>query len=102
MAIIINFLVVGFWHGAEWHYIFHGLISGIMFIPVIWKGKMNKKIKNSNNIIPTKEELKNIPVTFVMFALLMVLFFSTDMKMAMSYYTKFSLLLFSVSQLSVS
>lgn len=88
MAIIINFLVVGFWHGAEWHYIFHGLISGIMFIPIIWKGKMNKKIKNSNNIIPTKEELKNIPVTFVMFALLMVLFFSTDMKMAMSYYTK--------------
>jgi Pyruvate/2-oxoacid:ferredoxin oxidoreductase delta subunit len=29
-------------------------------------------------------------------------FLSTDMKMAMSYYTKFSLLLFSVSQLSVS
>lgn len=86
MAIIINFLVVGFWHGAEWHYIFHGLVSGIMFIPIIWKGKMNKKVKSQNNIIPTKEELKNIPVTFIMFALLMVLFFSTDMKMAISYY----------------
>ncbi|GAA5082878.1 hypothetical protein GCM10023210_00730 [Chryseobacterium ginsengisoli] len=97
MAIIINFLVVGFWHGAEWHYIFHGLVSGIMFIPVIWKGKMNKKIKSSNNIIPTKEELKNIPVTFVMFALLMVLFFSTDMKMAIGYYKEiFSLSFFQI------
>ncbi|MCF2218593.1 MBOAT family protein [Chryseobacterium sp. PS-8] len=98
MAIIINFLVVGFWHGAEWHYIFHGLVSGIMFIPIIWKGKMNKKVKSQNNIIPTKEELKNIPVTFVMFTLLMVLFFSTDMKMAISYYKEiFSLSFFRLS-----
>ncbi len=95
MAIIINFLVVGFWHGAEWHYIFHGLVSGIMFIPIIWKGKMNKKVKNQSNIIPTKEELKNIPVTFIMFALLMVLFFSSDMKMALGYYREiFSLSFF--------
>lgn len=86
MAIIINFLVVGFWHGAEWHYIIHGLVSGIMFIPIIWKGKMNKKVKASNNIIPTKDELKNIPVTFVLFTLLMVLFFVKDMEMAINYY----------------
>ncbi|WP_157844482.1 MULTISPECIES: MBOAT family O-acyltransferase [unclassified Chryseobacterium] len=86
MAIIINFLVVGFWHGAEWHYIVHGLVSGIMFIPLILKGKMNKKIKASNNIIPTKDELINIPLTFVMFSLLMVLFFVKDMTMATGYY----------------
>ncbi|WP_412850294.1 MBOAT family O-acyltransferase [Chryseobacterium sp. PMSZPI] len=86
IAIIINFLVVGFWHGAEWHYIFHGLVSGIMFIPLIWKGKMNKKIKGSNNIIPTKDEVKNIPINFVLFTLLMVLFFVKDMDMAINYY----------------
>ncbi|MBB4806623.1 D-alanyl-lipoteichoic acid acyltransferase DltB (MBOAT superfamily) [Chryseobacterium defluvii] len=86
MAIMVNFLVVGFWHGAEWHYIFHGIVSGIMFIPLIWKGKMNKKVKSSNNIIPTKEELKNIPVTFVLFTLLMILFFVKDMEMAVNYY----------------
>ncbi|MFP3832305.1 MBOAT family O-acyltransferase [Chryseobacterium sp. SIMBA_028] len=86
MAIIINFLVVGFWHGAEWHYIVHGLVSGIMFIPLILNGKMNKKIKTSNNFIPTKEEIKNIPVTFVLFSLLMILFFARDMEMAIKYY----------------
>ncbi|MGE8432294.1 MBOAT family O-acyltransferase [Chryseobacterium joostei] len=86
MAIIINFLVVGFWHGAEWHYIVHGLVSGIMFIPLIMNGKMNKKIKASNNFIPTKEEIMNIPVTFVLFSLLMILFFAKDMEMAIKYY----------------
>ncbi|WP_176764883.1 MBOAT family O-acyltransferase [Chryseobacterium taihuense] len=86
MAIIINFLVVGFWHGAEWHYIMHGLVSGLMFIPLILKGKMNKKIKSSNSILPTISEVKNILVTFVMFSLLMVLFFVKDMNMAIGYY----------------
>ncbi|WP_051289412.1 MBOAT family O-acyltransferase [Chryseobacterium daeguense] len=86
MAIIINFLVVGFWHGAEWHYIVHGLVSGIMFIPLILKGKMNKKIKPSNSIIPTKNELINIPLTFVLFSLLIILFFVKDMEMALNYY----------------
>lgn len=88
LAIIINFLAVGFWHGAEWHYLLHGLVSGIMFIPLIMKGKMNKKIKPSNNLIPTMQELKNIPVTFVLFSLLMVLFFVKDMEMAFGYYQR--------------
>ncbi|MCY0969569.1 MBOAT family O-acyltransferase [Chryseobacterium wangxinyae] len=95
MAIIINFLAVGFWHGAEWHYIVHGLVSGIMFIPLILKGKINKKIKPANNFIPTIEELKNIPLTFIVFSLLMVLFFVKDMDMAVGYYREmFSLSFF--------
>ena len=88
LAIIINFLAVGFWHGAEWHYLLHGLVSGIMFIPLIMKGKMNKKVKPSDNLIPTMQELKNIPVTFVLFSLLMVLFFVKDMEMAFGYYQR--------------
>ncbi len=96
-AIIINFLAVGFWHGAEWHYVVHGLVSGIMFIPLIWRGKMNKKIKPANNIIPSKSELINIPITFVLFALLMVLFFVKDMGMAVNYYKEiFSLSFFQI------
>ncbi|WP_115980760.1 MULTISPECIES: MBOAT family O-acyltransferase [Chryseobacterium] len=95
MAIMINFLVVGFWHGAAWHYIFHGLVSGVMFIPLILNGKMNKKVKPSTGIIPTKDEIKNIPVTFVLFSLLMVLFFVKDMEMAVNYYREiFSLSFF--------
>ena len=97
LAIIINFFAVGFWHGAEWHYIVHGLVSGIMFVPLIWKGKMNKKIKPSSQIIPTKEELKNIPVTFILFSLLMVLFFVKDLEMGLNYYKEiFSLSFFQI------
>ena len=102
LAIIINFLAVGFWHGAEWHYLLHGLVSGIMFIPLIIKGKMNKKIKPSNNLIPTMQELKNIPVTFVLFSLLMVLFFVKDMEMAFGYYQRIFSFLFLNFPISLS
>lgn len=86
LAIIINFIIIGFWHGAEWHYIFHGLLSGIMFIPLILGGKMGKKIKPNLNILPTFREAKNMIITFISFALLQVLFFSKSLEMALHYY----------------
>ena len=101
-AIIINFLVVGFWHGAEWHYVVHGLVSGIMFIPIIWRGKMSKKVKLTNTVLPTVSELKNIAITFVLFSLLTVLFFVKDLEMAINYYKGiFSLSIFQIPNFPV-
>ena len=101
-AIIINFLVVGFWHGAEWHYVVHGLVSGIMFIPIIWRGKMSKKVKLTNTVLPTVSELKNISITFVLFSLLTVLFFVKDLEMAINYYKGiFSLSIFQIPNFPV-
>jgi D-alanyl-lipoteichoic acid acyltransferase DltB (MBOAT superfamily) len=101
-AIIINFLVVGFWHGAEWHYVVHGLVSGIMFIPIIWRGKMSKKVKLTNTVLPSFSELKNIAITFVLFSLLTVLFFVKDLEMAINYYKGiFSLSIFQIPNFPV-
>lgn len=95
IAIIVNFLVVGFWHGAEWHYIFHGLVSGLMFIPLILSGNMNKKIKPSYAFFPPMKEIAKIVFTFACFTLLMVLFSVKDMEIAFGMYKRmFSLSLF--------
>ena len=45
LAIIINMVLVGMWHGANWTYAVFGLYQGLLFIPVILSGKMNKKQK---------------------------------------------------------
>ena len=45
LAIIINFIVVGFWHGDNWTFGVFGLYHGLLFIPLILNGKMNKKNK---------------------------------------------------------
>ena len=43
VAIIVNMLLVGMWHGANWTYAVFGLFHGLLFIPLILVGKMNAR-----------------------------------------------------------
>lgn len=49
LAIIINMVLVGMWHGANWTYAVFGLYQGLLFIPMIIRNKMNKKTKLTIN-----------------------------------------------------
>ena len=49
LAIIINMLFVGLWHGANWTFFWFGLYHGLLFIPLVLSGKLLKKSKNKNN-----------------------------------------------------
>ena len=51
LAIIINMVLVGMWHGANWTYAVFGLYQGLLFIPIILKGKMHKKQKLQTTIL---------------------------------------------------
>lgn len=44
-AIMINMVLVGMWHGDNWTYAVFGLYQGLLFVPVILSGNMNKKQK---------------------------------------------------------
>lgn len=45
LAIIINMLAVGIWHGANWTFVLFGLYNGLVFIPLIISGSIFKKKK---------------------------------------------------------
>ena len=51
LAIIINMLVVGLWHGANWTYVLFGLYHGLLFVPLILSGAFMKKDKLRTNKI---------------------------------------------------
>ena len=40
LAIIVTFLIVGMWHGAQWNFIIYGLVHGLYFVPMVWSGSM--------------------------------------------------------------
>lgn len=86
LAIIINFALIGFWHGAEWHYLVFGLVNGFMYFPLILRGKLSKKLKSSDGIIPSLAETRDIIFTFISFSLIMVLFAVKDLTMAFDFY----------------
>ena len=96
-AIIINFLLIGFWHGAEWHYVVFGLVNGLMYVPLILGGKLGKKLKSAPGIFPSFLEIRNIALTFLSFSLIMILFSVKDLAMAGDFYKRiFSVSLFQI------
>ncbi len=65
--IIIIFLVSGFWHGANWTFIFWGAFHALAFIPVFLLGR-NTIYKNSvvgeHSIFPSLKEIGQVVLTF--------------------------------------
>ena len=49
LAVLINMLLVGFWHGATWNFVLFGLYNGVLFIPLILSGSIFKKDKLVTN-----------------------------------------------------
>ena len=89
-AVMINFLLIGIWHGANWTYIFFGLIHGCLFLPIILKPKSKKKTESNIKI------LTEIFITFFIAMLIFILFRAETVGDALSYYSNLiSLSLFS-------
>ncbi|WP_338062067.1 MBOAT family O-acyltransferase [Wocania ichthyoenteri] len=65
--IIIIFLVSGFWHGANWTFIFWGAFHALAFIPVFLMGR-NTIYKNSvvgeYTFFPSLKEIGQVILTF--------------------------------------
>ncbi len=86
-AIIINMMVCGFWHGANWTFIVFGLLQGLYFIPIILRGKLNKKKKMvKGQLLPTWKELLAMLSTFTLIAITDVLFRCDNITQAIGYY----------------
>lgn len=76
VAIIINFLIVGLWHGANWNYMIYGLYHGLLFIPLILMGKMSSSnvIRTNRLGLPVISDFMRMSLTFVLVVFGMLIF----------------------------
>ncbi|MBR3411532.1 MAG: MBOAT family protein [Bacteroidales bacterium] len=76
VAIIINFLIVGLWHGANWNYMIYGLYHGLLFIPLILMGKMSSSnvIRTNRLGLPVISDFMHMSLTFVLVVFGMLIF----------------------------
>ena len=76
MAIIINFLIVGLWHGASWNYVIYGLYHGLLFVPLILMGKMSSSntIRINRLGLPVISDIMRMSLTFVLVVFGMLIF----------------------------
>ncbi|MCL7763649.1 MBOAT family protein [Polaribacter sp. Z014] len=99
LAIIINFMLVGLWHGANWIFVIYGLYHGLLFIPLILTGTIFKKKKLIVNKygIPSLKDFFKINVTFLLWTLSLIIFRADNINQSWSYFSKiFSSSLFTI------
>ena len=76
LAIIINMVVVGMWHGANWTFAVFGLYHGLLFVPLILSGSFMKKSKLQTNRLglPILKDFGRMVLTFTIVTIGLIFF----------------------------
>ena len=84
LAILINMVIIGLWHGANWTYAVFGVYQALLYIPLIISGKMNKrqKIKTNKLGLPGFVDIMKMVGVFLLFALGTVIIRANDVPHA--------------------
>jgi len=87
LAIIVNFVICGLWHGANWTFIVWGFYHGLLFVPLILSGAMFKKNKLNTYKwgFPKLKVLFNILLTFSLITLGNIIFRANNLGEAFEY-----------------
>lgn len=94
----IIFIVSGFWHGANWTFIFWGALNALYFLPLLLtKNNRNHiEIVAKGRLLPTPKEIILMLTTFGLTVFAWIFFRAEDMSHALNYITRiFSLSIFS-------
>ncbi|MDA7558638.1 MBOAT family protein [Flavobacteriaceae bacterium] len=83
----IIFIVSGFWHGANWTFVFWGFLNALFFLPLLVTNK-NRKFLNTvaeGRKLPTFKEFLQISFTFTLTTLAWVFFRANSLTEAFIY-----------------
>ncbi len=88
LAIIINMIVVGMWHGANWTFAVFGLYHGLLFVPLILSGAFFKKSKIHTNRLglPVIADFGRMVLTFMLVTIGLTIFRAGNISQAWSYF----------------
>ena len=81
--IFIVFIVSGFWHGANWTFIFWGLFHSIIFLPSLMINTNRKHLGSviaENSLLPKPKEFLQVGTTFLLVTIGWVFFRSETIR----------------------
>lgn len=97
----IIFTVSGFWHGANWTFIFWGALNALYYLPVLIlkRNRDHLSIVAEGKIVPSFRELLAIGITFALTCFAWIFFRANNLEHAFSYLAGiFSLSFFSIPE----
>jgi len=83
----IIFIVSGFWHGANWTFIFWGALNAIYFLPLLLtnNNRNNLEIVAKGKLLPSVKELLHMLLTFALVVFAWIFFRAENIGHAFSY-----------------
>ena len=83
----IIFIVSGFWHGANWTFIFWGFLNALFFLPLLLfsKNRANLDVVAKHKYFPNFREIMAMASTFVLTCFAWIFFRANNMDHAISY-----------------
>ena len=83
----IIFLLSGFWHGANWTFIFWGALNALYFLPLLLfnKNRSNMEIVARDSVFPNVKEIIQMLLTFTLVTLAWIFFRSENINAAFKY-----------------
>jgi alginate O-acetyltransferase complex protein AlgI len=85
--VFIVFLVSGFWHGANWTFIFWGAIHAMLFLPLLLFGKNRKNLNTvaNSSLLPSVKEVLAMFFTFIVTTFAWIFFRAENLPVAFKY-----------------
>lgn len=86
----IIFIVSGFWHGANWTFVFWGFLNALYFLPLLLskRNRVNMDIVAKGKILPSLSEFGKMGLTFGLTVLAWIFFRADDITHAFTYLSK--------------
>jgi D-alanyl-lipoteichoic acid acyltransferase DltB (MBOAT superfamily) len=83
----IIFLISGFWHGANWTFIFWGFLHALYFLPllILGKNRTHLEVAGGANLLPSLKECLQILLTFGLVCLAWIFFRAESLSHAFAY-----------------
>lgn len=88
MAAMINLILIGLWHGANWTYGVFGLYHGLLFIPLILSGAFgkHKKLKANSHDLPFLKDFGKMLLTYCLVAVGHVIFRADNIGQGLGFF----------------
>jgi D-alanyl-lipoteichoic acid acyltransferase DltB (MBOAT superfamily) len=89
IAVIINLVIIGLWHGANWTFGLFGLYHGLLFIPLVFSGAFgkNKKLRPSGKGLPQIKDILKMIGTFILVSIGLIIFKADNIQSSISYFS---------------
>ena len=89
LAVTINIVLIGLWHGSNWTFGLFGLYHALLYIPLVLSGAFgkNKKLRPNDYGLPKRKDFLKMVLNYVLVSLGFIVFYAGSVSDAFQFFS---------------